>query len=251
MARNLSVRLPGGLINIPVKAEAALNPAIVMSNACDGNGEHELTAVKQQVACPVCENTDRDSFVKAIKHGKELHRVDPDSLDADKPSDDEKAYLEIKVHDALDVSRQTLPTGKSYHLVPQAKAPSADQLYGLLRGLIIDLQYENKVIVGTWAYAKIGMYSLSISEDGVIIMTGLAWPEDVRHPAAPTTDVNEDHLKMVRALVEPITTEFDPAEYRNPRVAPALLGEEPAAKPAPKKKQDDLGDLLAAALKVS
>lgn len=247
MARNLSVRLPGGLINIPVKAEAALNPPVVLSNACDGDGSHELTAVKQHVACPVCDNSDRASFVKTVKQGKDLHRVDPDSLEAGTPSDDEKVFLEIKIHDARSVSSKTLPTGKSYHLVPQAKAPSAGQLYGLLRGLITELQYEGKVVVGTWAYAKVGMYSLSINEDGVIVMTGLAWPEDVRHPQVEAAPVNDDHLKMVRALVDTVTTDFDPESYKNPRVLPALVGESITPKPAP-KKQDDLGDMLAAAL---
>ena len=207
-----------GMFTFPVNVETALEgtSAVSLNTLC--TNEHGPAQVRQNLACPVCKNDDKTTFVKGKDKGAGRFAVIPDEkIEALKLGDSDKNNLAIATHPAADIAR-LLPGDKVYFLVPSS--PSAGETYALVAALI-DLR-PDLIFLTRWAVrTAMAMYQLTTFE-GRLCLKQVAWPTAVRAlPEVPTV-YDKDMLPLVSKLADAVCKPFQPTDYVDDR-SKALL----------------------------
>ena len=102
---------------------------------------------------------------------------------------------------------------RSYYVEPEAAGARA---YVLLRDA---LERSGKVAIAQVALRQRESLATLRSRGGVLVLETLLWPDEVRAAAFPFLDdaieVRSQELKMASSLIDSMTEDFDPSEYRD------------------------------------
>lgn len=102
---------------------------------------------------------------------------------------------------------------KSYYLEPDAKATKP---YVLLRDA---LEQSGRVALVKVALRSREALATLRARDGVIVLETMVWPDEVRTPEFAFLDddvtVRPQELSMAESLIESMTGDFDPADYKD------------------------------------
>ena len=117
------------------------------------------------------------------------------------------------LHFTLEEQLDPILYNRSYYLEPDAAGARA---YVLLRDA---LERSGKVAIAQVALRQRESLATLRSRDGVLVLETLLWPDEVR--AADFSFLDEDievrsqELQMAASLIDSMTVEFDPSEYRD------------------------------------
>jgi len=102
---------------------------------------------------------------------------------------------------------------KSYYLEPE---PAGTRAYVLFRDA---LQRSGRVAVAKVAIRQREALAALRVREGVLVLETLLWPDEIRTPdfafLGEDVDVRAQELKMAASLIDTMTEDFDPSEYRD------------------------------------
>jgi len=211
--KNITLELGGGF-NVVVNVESALEGStqVALNNLCvgpAGGPEHGPVQTRQTLACPACNNSDKDSFAKGKDQGAGRFVVVPqDVLEAAGAEGAKSAGIKLSAHPREQVGR-SLNGDKCYFLVPASAASS--ESYALVAAAIAnrpDLSF-----VTCWAVRSApAMYQIDVL-DGRLVMKQLAWPGAVRAlPEVPTV-YNDKFMDLANTLIDTMVSDYTPEDY--------------------------------------
>lgn len=251
MARSIwSGAISFGLVNVPVKLYSAVSRKTVrfhQLNAETGN------RIKQLRVDP---ETGEEVAYENIVKGYELTRdhyviIEPDELESLDP--EKTRTIDIEDFVALD-EIDPIYYDHPYYLVPDAGATKA---YGLLLGAMESA--EKVAIARVVLRSKEQLVAIRPAAGGVLAMETMIFADEVVKPEAldglpekKDLKVSARELKMAEALIESLTSEFEPGKYSDTYrekvlelVEKKAQGEEIAVQPEA-EKPDTVPDLMAA-----
>ncbi len=143
---------------------------------------------------------------------------------------------------------------RSYYTEPE---PAGLRAYALLRDA---LERSGKIAIARVALRQRETLAALRSRDGLLVLSTLLWPDEVRVPEFGFLDqdveVRSQELKMASSLISSMTVDFDPSEYTDgyrealeELVAAKMQGHE-VVRPPP-RVDDSGGGSLADALRAS
>ena len=143
---------------------------------------------------------------------------------------------------------------RSYYTEPE---PAGLRAYALLRDA---LERSGKIAIARVALRQRETLAAVRSRDGLLVLSTLLWPDEVRVPEFDFLDqdveVRSQELKMASSLISSMTVDFDPSEYTDGYrealeevVAAKMQGHE-VVRPQP-RLDDSGGGSLADALRAS
>lgn len=212
LRKNVVIQL--GAFAVTVNVESALDGAkeVSLNTLCCGTSEaeHGPAQARQQLKCPVCDNADKDTFVKGKDMGAgRFVVVPPQVLDqAGAEGGGVSMAIALNAHPREQVGR-SLNGDKCYFLVP-ANAGSAES-YALVAAAINSR--PDLAFVVTWAVRSANaLYQVDVLE-GRLVLKQLAWPASVRAlPEVPTL-FDDKYLPVAAALIDTMVTNYDPSAY--------------------------------------
>lgn len=244
--KNVPVML--GMITFPVAVVSATTRPESLNTIC--NQGHEPAKTRMRLYCPTCDSDDRSAFVKGKAVGDEIIVIDEAKLEALAPPDDVKNTLTLTCHPVTQMGGTLVPGEKAYYLKAEK---GADQGYALLVELI--RSRTDVAFVTEWAArTAASFYRVAIFGDALGLVE-LARPDTVVDtPAAPSVPIQQEMLDLANTFVDKVTTDYDPAAYRDVRseAIAALLedGDSTIVAPAATKTSNpnDLMAMLQAAV---
>jgi DNA end-binding protein Ku len=143
---------------------------------------------------------------------------------------------------------------RTYYTEPE---PAGLRAYALLRDA---LERSGKIAIARVALRQRETLAALRSRDGLLVLSTLLWPDEVRTPdfdfLDQDVDVRSQELKMASSLISSMTLDFDPSEYTDgyrealeELVAAKMQGHE-VVRPQP-RADDSGGGNLADALRAS
>jgi DNA end-binding protein Ku len=135
-------------------------------------------------------------------------------------TDEDLAELPLSTSRRIDVLQFTpleqvdpIYFNKSYYLEPDAQGVKP---YVLLRDALED---SDKVAVVKVALRQRESLGTLRVRDGVFVLETMLWPDEVREAEFPfleeDVDVRPQELQMASSLIETMTSDFDPTEYKD------------------------------------
>lgn len=212
---------------------------------CGAEAEPIASAMVQGYTCEVSGHGPfivGDCLKAKVNEDKTLTLVSEDAVKQAKASDLPPNYLELTVHPAQAVVRQTFPSEFSYVFYPKQVTPQF--------GVLLDLVAEPDL-------AFIGYCNLRNSEKLVrltrwgdnLLTQCLLYPEDLYDREIVDIEYPAKLLETMVSIVEGSVAEFDPAVYTNnvkARMAEIVGGSVSAGVAAKAPKVNDADALLAA-----
>lgn len=236
-----------GLITIPVKLYSAVQEKglkMNMLHAEDGG------RIKFKRECSKCgKEVTWDDIVKGYEYSKE-HYVTF--------TDDELEALEVDSIHAIDVVAfvpleeiDPIYFNKTYYVAPE---PSGLKAYKLLAEA---LEAEGQVGLAKVALREKEHLATIRLKDGIFVLETMHWPDEIR-PAEfeeldKKIDVRDAEVKMARQLVQQLSSEFDPGEFKDEYraaleklVEQKVAGEQVTVAAAPTEEPTKVVDLMEA-----
>jgi DNA end-binding protein Ku len=176
-------------------------------------------------------------------------------------TDDDLAELPLPTAHSIEVVSFTpadqldpMLYARTYYTEPE---PAGLRAYALLRDA---LERSGKIAIARVALRQRETLAALRSRDGLLVLSTLLWPDEVRTPDFDFLDqdveVRSQELKMASSLISSMTLDFDPAEYTDgyrealeELVAAKMQGHE-VVRPQP-RADDSGGGNLADALRAS
>jgi DNA end-binding protein Ku len=200
-----------GLVNVPVKLMGAVSPKDVRFNQLEaGTGAR----IKQKrVSAETGEEVPFDQIVKGYEVSPDNYVViEPQELEALDP----KATRSIEIEDFVDLDQiDPLYFERPYYLVPDKGGAKA---YALL----LEAMKESKKVGIARLVLRTKQYLAAIRPLGdALVLETLLYPDEVTLPdeieGLPRDDVEiqDRELKIARQLIESLSTEFEPENYRD------------------------------------
>ncbi len=200
-----------GLIAIPVKLFHAVRKQNVSFNQLD---ERNMARIRyRKVNAETGDPVDESHIVKGYEVAKDRYVVvDPDELEPFMPV----ATKSIDLQEFVDLDEiDPVYFDTAYHLAPDG----APKPYVLLAKAMHD---TGKVAIGRFVMRN-KQYTAAIrAEDGRLVMSSLAYADEVVDPADITelagldeVEVNDRELAMAESLVESLSTDFEPHKYHD------------------------------------
>ena len=237
-----------GLVNVPVKLVTATSSKDVRF--------HQLHApdkgrINQKRVCSVDgEEVDYSEIVKGFDLGGGNYVViEPEELAAIDP----EASRTIDIEEFVDLSEiDPLYFDHSYYLVPDDRAAKP---YALL---VEAMTRTGKVALGRFVLRTKQYWATLRAHDGALVLATMLYEDEVISPAdldVPTTGSvapSKRELDMAAALVESLSSPFDPSKYHDDRREKVLAMIEAKAEgqvvapPAPEEAATPVVDLMAA-----
>lgn len=186
--------------------ETALEPA---------HKTHAPSPIKQRQYCPVCDNDDKTTFLKARKEGDAFVVINDDELAEARGSEDVvnalKTSVTLGMHEATEVHMQTLPAKAGYYLKP-ANTKAAREGYALLVHIL--RTNPNLTLTGQWMpLTRANLYEITLFGD-TLVMQERERTASVQVEAIDVSDdLNPQHVAMVGMVLSMLTTPFDPETY--------------------------------------
>ena len=201
-----------GLVNVPVKLYSAVSRKTVRFNQLN-----EKTGNRIQMKRTDPETGDDVPFDQIVK-GFELTKdryvvITPDELDALDPERTRTIQIEEFV-DQIDID--PIYYDHPYYLVPDKGSAKA---YGLLLNA---MQASDKVAIARVVIrSKEALVAIRPAGDILMMETMIFHDEVVPHdeiddlPDSKDLDVSDREVKMAQQLIDSLSSEFDPAQYRD------------------------------------
>ena len=237
-----------GLISIPVKLYSAVQAKTPRFNLLH---DEDGGRIKYQRICSVCgKEVTWDEIVKGYEYEKDhyvqLTDEDFDSLDVESI----RAIDVVSFVPLTDID--PIYFDKSYYVAPENTGVKAYKL------LSEALQAEGQVgIAKVSLREKEHLATIRITDDDVIVLETMHWPDEIRQPAFEEldkqVDLRDNEVKMARQLVQQLSAEFNPEEFHDEyRVALEEMinrkveGEEVTVAPEPAEEPTKVIDLMEA-----
>jgi DNA end-binding protein Ku len=236
-----------GLITIPVKLYSAVQEKGLKMNMLHGE---DGGRIKFKRECSKCgKEVTWDDIVKGYEYSKE-HYVTF--------TDDELEALEVDSIHAIDVVSfvplkdiDPIYFNKTYYVAPE---PSGLKAYKLLAEA---LDAEGQVGIAKVALREKEHLATIRLKDGVFVLETMHWPDEIREAEFDELDkkidVRDAEVKMARQLVQQLSAEFDPSEFKDEYraaleklVEQKVAGEEVTVAAAPEEEPTKVVDLMEA-----
>ncbi|HVL05451.1 MAG TPA: Ku protein [Acidimicrobiales bacterium] len=199
-----------GLVNVPVKVFSATSSKDVRFHQLDGKSKSRIK--QKRVSMATGEEVPYEDLVKAYEIAPDNYvTVTPEELEALDP----KASKTIDIEDFVDLDQiDPVYYERPYYLVPDKGGQKA---YALLRNA---MRETNKVgIARVVLRTKQYLAAIRPKDDALVMETMLfsdeVNPLDELDLPGPDVDVTEREEKMARSLIDSLTTDFEPAKYRD------------------------------------
>ncbi|HEX3328184.1 MAG TPA: Ku protein [Actinomycetota bacterium] len=248
MARSLwSGAITFGLISIPVKLYSSVQEKSLKFHMLHGE---DGGRIKYKRVCDKCgKEVGWDDIVKGYEYSKD-HYVTFD--------DEELAALDVDSIRAIDVVSfvdleeiDPIYFNKTYYIIPDAPGLKADKL------LAQALEAEREVGIAKVALREKEHLATIRLKDGVFVLETMYWPDEIREPEFAElnkrVDVRDAEVKMARQLIQQLTAEFEPEEFRDEYrekleelVRQKQEGEEITYAPEPETEPTKVVDLMEA-----
>jgi DNA end-binding protein Ku len=200
-----------GLVNVPVKLVGAVSPKDVRFNQLEaGTGAR----IKQKrVSAVTGEEVPFEQIVKGYEISPDNYvTIEPQELEALDP----KATRSIDIEDFVDLDQiDPLYFERPYYLVPDKGGAKA---YALL----LEAMKESQKVGIARLVLRTKQYLAAIRPLGdALVLETLLYPDEVTLPdeieGLPRDDVEiqDRELKIARQLIESLSTEFEPENYRD------------------------------------
>jgi DNA end-binding protein Ku len=238
-----------GLVNVPVKLFSAVSKKGVRFHQL--NSETGARIQQKRVDPSTGEEVPYEAIVKGYEIGPDRYVVvTPDELEAlDPPSS-----RTIDIEDFVPLEEiDPLYWDQPYLLAP---APGGAKAYRLL---VEAMRESGKVAIARFVLRSKQHLAAIRAVDDHLVMATMLYPDEVVDPggideleAAEEAQASEREVAMARQLIESLSTDFDPARYRD-EYRDALLGlierkasgEEVAVQPV-QQAPKEVPDLMAA-----
>lgn len=177
------------------------------------NREHSPERIRRIDHCPVCDNQDKDTFVKGQMTGDEVTVLDAEAYRAIKDANEaftKKAQLRVVQADKA----LMLPTGSVYYVSAKGTALTT---YAHVAAVI-----KARPMIAFLTEISFGgapkLFRLETTEAGtILVLRELARPEAIRQqPQVPACPIDPEALGFLEQLVDASTRPFDPAALANP-----------------------------------
>jgi DNA end-binding protein Ku len=198
-----------GLVMIPVRLYAATEQKDIsfrQVHRTDGG------RIRFRRVCSVCgEEVPYEDVAKGyeLPTGEMLILTDEDMAELPLPTTRSIEVVHFTPAEQLD----PILYNRSYYVEPEGSGARA---YVLLRD---SLEQSGKVAIAQVALRQRESLATLRSRDGVLVLETLLWPDEVREAAFPFLDedieVRPQELMMAESLIDSMTVDFDPDEYRD------------------------------------
>lgn len=228
MATVASMRmLAVGPVQFPVDVLSVVPSPQSLKNVCCGtpDNEHEPTGVRQPKVCQFCGEVEQSNLRKAAKVAGGYVLIDPEAQAAVSEKIDTKKIV-LKVHQAEQFHRSTVPGSKAYWLRPSKDSdPKGYNLFRQLVGEMGDYSF-----VAVWAArSKPTMFELTM-HDGVLMLSERVHVENANPaPAFIEVKVSEQDMKNMKMITTSMVSEFDKEDYAEGNLSELLKGQTPIA----------------------
>jgi DNA end-binding protein Ku len=238
MARSIwSGAISFGLVNVPIKLYSAVSRKTVRFNQLNSDTGNRI--MQKRVDPETGEEVPYDRIVKGFELTKDRYVViTPDELD----SLDPERTRTIQIEDFVDQSDiDPIYYDHPYYLVPDKGAAKA---YGLLLNA---MEASDKVAIARVVIrSKEQLVAIRPAGDILMMETMIFHDEVVPHdelddlPDSKDLNVSDREVKMAQQLIDSLSSEFDPSQYRDEYREKVLelierkaSGEEIAVQPEP------------------
>jgi DNA end-binding protein Ku len=200
-----------GLVSIPIRLYSATEEKTLRFNQLHADDDGRI---KYNRTCSSCgkDSLGKDDIVRGYEYEKGRYvKFTEDELDA---VDLETAHR-IEVSNFVPSSQiDPIYYQRSYYLAPDDLGAKA---YALLRKALLD---SDKVAIAKVALRdKERLATLRVRDGKVIVMETMYWPDEIREAFFPELDKDEEvgakELKTAQSLIDNLTEDFDPAEFRD------------------------------------
>jgi len=204
-----------GLVNVPVKLYSATNSrgvAFKQINSKTGN------LVKQpKVDAVTGEKVEFADIVKGYEVSpSSFVTITPEELEAVAP----KQTKMISIEEFVPAGQiNPLSYDKSYYIGPADSTAGTDQAYRLLTA---SMRSTDAVGIGRIILrSKQQMCALGVDDSGVLVCSTLMWGDEVLDSTGQVelgdaqVEPNETYVAMATQLIESLTHDWDPAQYRD------------------------------------
>ncbi len=198
-----------GLVMIPVKLYAATEQrdvAFRQVHRADGG------RIKFRRICSVCgEEVPFADVAKGyeLPDGEMVVLTDDDLAELPLPTAHSIEVVNFTPSDQLD----PILCGRAYYTEPE---PAGLRAYALLRDA---LERSGRVAIARVALRQRESLAALRSRDGMMVLETLLWPDEIRTPDFEFLDqdieVRAQELKMASSLIDSMTVDFDPSQYRD------------------------------------
>jgi DNA end-binding protein Ku len=198
-----------GLVTIPVRMYGATEEKSFKFNQLH---ETDGGRIRYKRVCSVDgEEVPYDEIVKGYEYEKDHYvTLTDEELDAVPVPSSRAIDIERFVHvEEID----PIYFQRSYYLVPE---PAGVKAYHLLRAA---MESEGKVAVAKVAFRDKEHLATVRLRDNVFVLETMFWPDEIRTPDFEELDgsveVRPQEIKMARSLIDGLTDDFDPGEFRD------------------------------------
>ncbi len=206
-----------GLVSIPIRLYPATEEKTLRFNQLH---DKDHGRIKYQRTCAICgEEVPYEHIVKGYEYEKGKYVV---------LEDEDFEAVPVQTSRAIDIV-QFVPLEeidpiyfqKSYYLVPEETGIKA---YNLLREAMSE---DGRVAVAKVAIREKEHLAALRFKDNVFVLETMYWPDEIRaadfEELDQDVDVRPQEVQMARSLIENLTEEFKPQEFRD-EYREALLG---------------------------
>jgi DNA end-binding protein Ku len=206
-----------GLVSIPVRLYPATEEKTLRFNQLH---DKDHGRIKYQRVCSICgEEVPYEHIVKGYEYEKGKYVVLEDQDFEAVPVQTSRA-IDIVQFVALE-EIDPIYFQKSYYLVPEETGIKA---YNLLREAMSE---DGRVAVAKVAIREKEHLAALRFKDNVFVLETMYWPDEIRavdfEELDQEVDVRPQEVQMARSLIENLTEDFKPQEYRD-EYREALLG---------------------------
>jgi non-homologous end joining protein Ku len=212
MAFRKGVVVQYGTIMVIVNVDSAVATEPGLKNVCLGNGvEHEPTALKQNLKCPKCGNTDAVTMKKARVEGKTFTVVSKEEIAEAKASTvgSTAEMIVLTAHPAEQVHSQSIQGGSVYQLTAgsQAMVPALSLVHDMIR------RHSELSFTCLWTPAsRPNFYEMRAFGD-TLVMEQRVRPEDLKIVQQPLAPIDPAYQAQVDAILHATVDDFEPATY--------------------------------------
>src|ERR687896_2511736 len=198
-----------GLISIPVRLHSAVQEKSLKFHLLHGEDHGRI---KYQRVCSKCgKEVTWDDLVRGYEVSKDTYVTF---------TDEELQSVDVESIRAIDVvsfvpleSIDPIYFNKTYYVAPE---PSGLKAYRLLAGA---LEAEQQVGIAKVSLRdKEHLATIRLKED-VFVLETMHWPDEIREPAFEEldkkVDVRDPEVKMARQLIQQLSGDFHPEEFRD------------------------------------
>jgi len=199
-----------GLISIPVRLFSATEEKTLRFNLLHKDDDGR---VRNNRTCTVCGKSDltKDDLVRGYEYEKGAYV---------KFADDELSNVQIETSHTVEVVHFTpseeidpIYYQRSYYLAPDELGVKA---YGLLRKALSE---SDRVAVAKVAIRDKERLATLRVRDNVMVLETMYWPDEIREARFAEVEkdipVSEGDMKTARLLIDNLTEDFDPSQYRD------------------------------------